>query len=256
MQSASVGSLPGSMHTYREVSMISLKAKIRKEIGRKVKNLRKKGILPAVLYGPKIKNQTLEVDLKEFEKIYKEAGENTLVSLELEGDKEKYLVLIHNPAKDPLTLTPLHVDFYQPPLHEKIEAAIPIVITGESLAVKDLGGTLIKNISEIRVKALPQSLPKEVVVDISSLKTFEDHILVKDLKFAEGVEILKGLDEIVVSVAQPEKVEEELAKPVEEKVEEVKVVEKEKKEAEEVKEEAPAPAKAPAKAAEPKETKK
>lgn len=210
--------------------MIILKAKIRKEVGRKVKNLRKKGVLPAVLYGPKIKNQPLEINLKEFEKIYKEAGENTLVSLELQDAKEKYLVLIHNPVNDSLTGSYIHVDLYQPSLEDKIEADIPVVLTGESLAVKDLGGTLIKNISEIKIKALPQSLPKEIVIDISSLKTFEDHILVKDLKFAESVEILRGVEEIVVSVAQPQKVEEELSKPIEEKVEEVKVVEKEKKE--------------------------
>jgi len=181
--------------------MFVLSAKIRKEVGKKVKNLRKKGILPAVLYGPKIKNQAVEVDLKEFEKIYKEAGENTLISLELKDNKEKYLVLIHNPAKDPLTSTPLHIDFYQPSLEEKIEADIPVVLEGESLAVKDLGGTLIKNISEIKVKAFPQNLPKEIIVNIENLKTFEDRILVKDLKAMEGVEILREPEEIVASAA-------------------------------------------------------
>ena len=228
--------------------MLTLSAKIRKEVGRKVKNLRKSGILPAVLYGPKIKNQNLEVGIKEFEKAFQEAGENTLVSLELQGGKkETYLVLIHDLVRDSLTGSPLHVDLYQPSLEEKIEASIPVVLTGDSLAVKDLGGTLIKNIAEIRVKALPQNLPKEIVIDISGLKTFEDHILVKDLKFAEGVEIIREPSDIVVSVAQPEKVEEELAKPVEEKVEEVKVVEKkEKPSEEEAKEGQPASAKAAA----------
>src|SRR3989344_3637774 len=110
MQSAGRRSLSRSMHSCREVkSMLILSAKIRKDLGKKAKALRKKGILPAVLYGPKIKNQALEVELKAFEKIYKDAGENTLISLELQGAKEKYLVLIHNPAKDPLTGLPLHV---------------------------------------------------------------------------------------------------------------------------------------------------
>lgn len=233
--------------------MITLTAKIRKETGKKVKNLRKKGALPAVLYGPKIKNQSIEIDQKEFEKVFKETGENTLVSLELQGSstsakattdkKEKYLVLIHDLVRDALTSSPLHVDLYQPSLEEKMEADIPLVLQGESLAVKDLGGTLIKNISEIKVKALPQNLPKEIIVDISGLKTFEDHILIKDLKLPENVDILRNPDEIVVSAAPPEKVEEELAKPSEEKVEEVEVVRKEKKPSEE---EASAPAKASA----------
>ena len=209
--------------------MITLTVKIRKEAGKKVKTLREKGIMPAVLYGPKVKNQSLEIDIKEFEKIYKEAGKNTLVSLELQDKKEKYLVLIHDLVRDPITSSPLHVDLYQPSLEEKIEANIPVILQGESLAVKDLGGTLIKTMSEIKIKALPQDLPKEIIIDISGLKTFEDHILIKDLKFAEGVEILRDSSDIVVSVAAPEKVEEELAKPAEDKVEEVKVVGKEKK---------------------------
>ena len=210
--------------------MITLTVKIRKEAGKKVKTLREKGIMPAVLYGPKVKNQSLEIDIKEFEKIYKEAGKNTLVSLELQDKKEKYLVLIHDLVRDPITSSPLHVDLYQPSLEEKIEADIPVILQGESLAVKDLGGTLIKTMSEIKIKALPQDLPKEIIIDISGLKTFEDHILIKDLKFAEGVEILRDSSDIVVSVAAPEKVEEELAKPAEDKVEEVKVVGREKKE--------------------------
>jgi len=208
--------------------MLSLTAKIRKTTGKKTETLRKEGILPAVLYGPKIKSQPVEVDAKEFEKVFQEAGESSL--LELQVGKDKYLVLIHELKRDPLTGYPLHVDFYQPSLEEKIEAEVPIILEGEAPAVKTLGGTLYKNIGEVRVKALPQNLPKEIRVDISNLNTFEDHIKVKDLKIAEGVEILREQEEIVVSVSPPEKVEEELEKPIEEKVEEVEKVEKEKKE--------------------------
>jgi len=209
--------------------MLSLSAKIRQTQGRKVKTLRQKGILPAVLYGPKIKNENLEVDLKEFEKIYDEAGESTLISLEVEG-KKKYLVLIHDLKREPLKNKPVHIDFYQPSLTEKIEVKIPIILEGEAEAVKNLGGTLIKNIAEVEVKALPQDLPKEIKVNVENLKTFEDNILIKDLKVGKGVEILKDLKEIVAQVTPPEKVEEELEKPIEEKVEEVEKVEKEKKE--------------------------
>ncbi len=212
--------------------MLSLSAKIRKELGKKVKALRKKGILPAILYGPKIKNLPLEIDLKEFEKVYKEARESSLISLSVKGKKEKYLVLIHGVAKDPLTGKLIHVDFYQPRLEEEVEVTIPIIFEGESRAVKDLGGTLVKNISELEVKALPQKLPHEIRVNIEKLKTFEDNILIKDLKLPEGVKILRAPEEILAFVAPLEKVEEELVKPIEEKVEEVEKV-KEKKEKEE-----------------------
>lgn len=204
--------------------MLNLAAKIRKISGKQTKNLRQKGILPAVLYGPKIKTLSLEVDSEKFEKVYQEGGESSLISLEI--DEKKFPVLIHEIQRDPLSEKILHVDFYQAPLEEKIEAKIPLVFEGESPAVKEMGGTLVKVIHELEIKAKPENLPKEIKVDISTLKTFEDTILVRDLKLSEGIEILKNPEEIVAEAKPPEKVEEELAKPVEEKVEEVEEVEK------------------------------
>jgi len=215
--------------------MLTLSVKIRKELGKKVKNLRKKGILPGVLYGPKIETRPLEIDLKEFEKIYKEAGESSLITLVIakEIDKKKFLVLIHEVKLDSLTEKPTHVDFYQPRLEEEVTAEVSLVFEGEAGAVKDLGGTLVKNISEVEVKALPQNLPHEIKVNIDRLKTFEDSILIKDLIVSKEVKILKEPKEVVVAVSPPEKVEEELEKPIEEKVEEVERVEEKKEEKEE-----------------------
>ncbi len=210
--------------------MLKLSATIRKTFGKKVKLLRQKGILPGVLYGPKIKNLSLEIDSKEFEKIYKEAGESSLISLEIKGKKGKNPVLIHEVRFNPLTDQPIHVDFFQPSLTEEIEAKVSLVFEGESLAVKDLGGTLIKNIHEVEVKALPQNLPHELKVNVGKLKTFEDNILIQDLIVPEGAKILKDPKEVVASVSPPEKVEEELEKPIEEKVEEVEKVGEEKEE--------------------------
>jgi len=214
--------------------MQTISAKIRTEVGKKAKNLRSKGILPAVLYGPKIETISLEVNEKDFEKIFQEAGESSLISLEI--DKKKFLVLIHAIEIDAISKKPIHVDFYQPRLDEEISAEVPLVFTGEAFAVKDLGGTLIKNIHEIEVKALPQNLPHEIKVNLEKLKTFQDNILIKDLIIPQGVRILKGPDEIVALISQKVKVEEELSKPVEEKVEEVGKVEEKKKEKEEAEE--------------------
>jgi len=211
--------------------MLNLPAKIRKVFGKKVKARRKRDILPGILYGPKIKTLALEIDCKEFAKVYQEAGESSLISLEIE--RKKTPVLIHEVARDPLTAKPIHVDFYQPRLEEEVEVTVPIIFEGEALAVKDLGGTLVKNISEVKVKGLAQNLPREIKVNIESLKNFEDNILIKDLPVPEGVKILGNPEEIVASVSPAEKVEEELLKPIEEKVEEVEKVEEKKKEAEE-----------------------
>jgi len=215
--------------------MLTLSTKIRKDLGKKVRSLRKKGIIPGILYGPGIKNLPLEIDLREFEKVLKEAGESSLIKLEIKEEKSKrkeFTVLIHEIERDPLTLKPIHIDFYQPKLKEEVEAMVPLIFEGEAKAVKELGGTLVKNISEVKVKALPLNLPKEIKVNIEKLKTFEDEIFVSDLKLSEGVKILKEPQEIVASVSPPEKIEEELAKPIEEKVEEVEKVEKKKEEEE------------------------
>lgn len=208
--------------------MLVLKAQKREVIGKKVKKLRQKSILPAVLYGPKIKNLSLEINLKEFNNIYKKAGESSLISLVI-NDK-KFPVLIHEVKKDPITGGSIHVDFYQPILTQEVEATVPLVFEGSSLAVKDLGATLIKEIQEVEVKALPEKLPHEIRVNIEKLKTFEDEILIKDLELPEGVKVQREPDEIIAIVVPPGKVEEELEKPIEEKVEEVKGVEKEEKE--------------------------
>lgn len=207
-------------------NMLTLKSKIRKELGKKVRKLRKQDILPAVLYGPKVKNLNLEINLKEFEKVFKQVGESSLISLEV-GEK-KFSVLIHDTKRDSLTGKLIHVDFYQPILTEKIIVTIPLVFEGQAPAVKELNGTLVREISEIEVKALAQNLPHEIKVNVETLKTFEDEILIKDLKVPEGVKIQREPDEIVALVTPPEKVEEELVKPIEEKVEEVEKVEKEK----------------------------
>ena len=210
-------------------AMLTLSAKIRKELGKKTKTLRKRGILPGVLYGPEIKEALLlELDCKAFEKAYNAAGESSLVSLEV--GKDKFLVLIHDLKMDPLEEKPIHVDFYQPKLDQEVEVTVPIIFEGEPIAIKEMGGTLVKNISELEVKTFPQKLPHEIKVDMGNLKTFEDHVLVKDLNLPEGVKILKDPEEIIASVSPPEKIEEELVKPIEEKIEEVEKVEEEKKE--------------------------
>ncbi len=227
--------------------MLTLKATIRKDLGKKVKNLRKKGLAPAVLYGPKTESLSLEINLKEFEKIYAAAGGSSLITLAIvKGEDEakasspsdnpgskNFLVLIHAIEIEAISQKPIHIDFYQPRLDEEIAANVPLAFEGESLAVKDLGGTLVKNIHEVQVKALPQNLPHEIKVNIEKLKTFEDFITVKDLILPAGVKVLKEQNEVVAQVVPPEKVEEELAKPVEEKVEEVEKVETKKPSAEE-----------------------
>jgi len=215
--------------------MVLLSAKKRNETRKKLKYLRKKDLVPAVLYGPKVKNLNLALDLKEFEKAYKEAGESSLVDLKVGGENEKFLVLIHDIQIDPVSGKIVHVDLFQPSLKEETEVTVPIVVEGSSPAVKNMEGTLVKNISEVEIKALPQKLPKEIRVNIDGLATFDDYIRVKDLQLPEGVKVLKDPEEILILVSPPEEEEEkkvvEEPKPEEgkEKKEEVEEEKKEEK---------------------------
>lgn len=190
--------------------------------------------VPGILYGPGIeKNVPLEVNLKEFIKVYEEAGESSLVSLESSEGSDKYLVLINEIQRDPLSNEVIHIDFYQPNLEKKVEVTVPLRFVGSPPAVKELGGTLVKNILEVDVKALPQALPHDIEVNVDGLLTFDDTVTIADLKVAGDVEIMKEPDEIVALVT-PIKEEKEL-EPIEENVEAVEKVEK--KEKDEVEEE-------------------
>lgn len=202
---------------------LELTVKIRKTLGKKVKSLRKKGFLPAVLYGIKDKSASLEVDYSKFEKLFSEAGESTVIKLKV-GNENKN-VLIHDFSRDPISGKFIHVDFYEVRMDKPITADVLLVFEGESSAVKEQDGILVKNISEVEVEALPADLPHEIKVDISVLNTFDDRIHVKDLKVASGVKILAEPDEVVASVTPPRS-EAELAaleEKVEEKPEEVEV---------------------------------
>lgn len=209
--------------------MIKLSAKIRKETGKKVKKLIEADMIPAVIYGPETKNGILEVKYNDFKKVFDKTGGSSLISLEVEGEKKERPVLIHDIQKDPVTGRIKHIDFYQASMKQEVEVTVPLIFEGVSLAVKDLGGTLIKEIQDIKVKALPQDLPQNIKVDISVLKTFEDEIMVKDLNIPGAVKISRKPDDVVATVVPQQKIEEDLAKPIEEKVEDVEKVEKEKK---------------------------
>ncbi|MDP3792554.1 MAG: 50S ribosomal protein L25 [bacterium] len=228
---------------------IELSADMRTVLGSKVRGLRRSGYIPAVLYGKGQESISLQVPVKEFSKVLKEAGESTLVYVNVNG--QSYPTIIHDVAKDPVKDHVIHADFYKVSLTEKIKTKVPVVFVGESAAVKDLAGIFVRNVNELEVEALPQNLPHEISVDISSLKNFGDQILVKDLDLGKDVKIEADADTILATVQEPKSQEEldaELAAPTA-GVEDVKIIEKEKKE-----EEAPAEAEATESKATPEKT--
>lgn len=180
---------------------ITILAKKRAVTGKAVSKLRKSGQLPAVVYGHNTEVTSLQIDSREFVKVFKKAGESTLVNLDIEGKKQP--VIIHDVQNHYLTGNPVHVDFFAVNMNEKLTATVQLHFVGESPAVKTLGGVLAKNLSEIEVECLPVDLPSHIEVDISTLVNFEDMIRVKDLKVSDKVEIKAGEDEMIATVTAP-----------------------------------------------------
>lgn len=171
--------------------------------------LRNEGKIPAIVYGKGIDPTPLSIDATLLNKIYHQAGESALVSLQLEGAEEK-ITLIKEPQFNPRTGELTHVDFYEVNLKEKIKAEVPLTFEGEAPALTAYEAILVTNRDHVEVECLPRDLPHELHIDISGLTEIDHAIHVKDIKTAEGVEILDDAEEIVVIVAaQKEEVEEE-----------------------------------------------
>jgi len=187
---------------------LQLKAKKRKVLGRKVKKLRKKEILPANVYGKDIKSQALKLSEKDFLEVYQKAGETGIVELKVGSSKKKRPVLIHNLQIDPVTGKPLHADFHQVDLTKKVQVEVPIEYIGESPAVEK-GGVLMQLLNEVEVEALPADLPDKFEVDLSQIEEIGQSIAVKDLKVSDKVKILvEDLEELLAKVQEPQEEEE------------------------------------------------
>ncbi len=185
---------------------IAITATKRQLAGKQVNKLRKTGQLPAVLYGYNVENQAIEISEKDFAKAFKSAGETTLINLIVDGKSQP--VLIHDVQHHYLNSRPIHVDFYAINMAEKIKVKVPLHFIGDAPAVKAMGGTLVRNLTEVEVECLPTNLPHAFEIDISSLETFENAIRVSDIKAGNNVTIMANLEEVVVTVAPPRTEEE------------------------------------------------
>jgi len=190
-----------------------LTAEKRKVTGRKIKKLRQQGILPANIYGKKIKSLAVQLPVKDFLKTYKEAGETGIIEISV-GDGEAHPVLVHNLQLHPVTSKPLHVDFHQVSLTEKVKATVPVITLGEAPAVAQKIGLLLTPVAEVEVEALPADLPENIQVDVKDLSALSQEIKVKDLKISDKITILAEPELVLVKIG--ELVSEEAKKMIEE----------------------------------------
>ncbi len=191
--------------------MLTLKAEIR-DTKTKPETVRKAGKIPAVFYGKKEASTPISIPKIDFLKVWSEAGESSVVTLETDkGPKES---LIQDVDLDPITGNPRHADFYIFEAGHKVEVELPIEFTGVSPAVKDLGGVLVKVLHELKIEAMPKDLPHNIKVDVSSLANFGDQIIAKDIILPTGVELTENTEEVVVLVSAPREEKEEETTPI------------------------------------------
>lgn len=194
--------------------------------------LRRSGAIPAVVYGAHQESTPITVQAVEFQKILKEAGEATIVSLS--GLGEPLPTLIHEVEVDPVTSAPQHVDFYAVTKGQKVKVAIPLEFIGESPAV-ELGANLVKVMHELEVEADPMNLPHNIPVDLSALAAIGDRIQAKDLKLPASVTLEVPPEEVIALVQEVVEEKEEVVAPAD-----LSSIEVEKKGKEEEAGEAPA----------------
>lgn len=186
--------------------MLKLTAQER-DVKTSAESFRKKGLLPAVFYGPKENPVAIVLNKIDFVKILREAGESTVIGLQT--SKGEIEVLVREVSYEAVRGEPIHVDFYVPEKGKTVEVSVPLVFSGVSLAIKDLGGMLVKVLHEIEIEALPKDLPHDIKVDISALVDLDSQILAQDITLPAGVTLITEPEEVVaaISVAEEEKEE-------------------------------------------------
>jgi len=189
---------------------LKLSAAKRDVLGKKNRFLRRQGITPAHLFGHSIESQALQCDTTELLKVVAHAGETRIIRLKIDGEKQSKNVFVREIQRDALGKHLLHVDFYQVKKGEKMQVAVPIVLVGESPAMKGKGRMLAHGITELNIECLPENVPPQIEVDISVLEELEQAIHVKDIVLDPEISVHADPEQLIVKVSEVQlKVEEE-----------------------------------------------
>ena len=190
---------------------MQLKAATRDLLGKRTRRLHGQGKLAAVVYGHNTKPTPLVLDRLEFQKVFLKSGRTHLVDLVVDaGRTEK--VLVREIQTHPRRLGPIHVDFYQVNLEEKITVEVPVHLVGESAAVKRGDADILQPLHSLRVECLPSDIPEAFEVDLTPLEEIESEIRISDITMPKGVTVLIDPEELVVKIIKKRemKVEEEV----------------------------------------------
>jgi len=182
------------------MEQIELQATTREMFGKKVRFLRRQGIIPIHLFGHNVESVALQCDAAQLQRVLAQAGKTRLINLKLDRAKRPRNVVVREVQRDLRTGGLLHVDFYQLRMAEKIKVDVPIVPVGEAPALKSKENTLSQELNSLTVECLPKQIPANVGVDLSPLTEAGQAIRVKDLVLDEEVTILSNPEVLVVKV--------------------------------------------------------
>ncbi|MYC07561.1 MAG: 50S ribosomal protein L25 [Chloroflexi bacterium] len=180
----------------------SLSLSQRTVTGKKVKQLRRQGILPVHMYGSGIDAQSLQGTAGELRRLLPQVGTNVPVSIEVEGSDQENICFVREVQRHPVTEDLLHIDFMRVDVTQTISAEVPITLVGSAPATQQ-GGTLLQSLTSLLVEALPMDIPVSIEADISGLDDFDKSIVVSDISVGDNVAILTDSDEFVARVAAP-----------------------------------------------------
>jgi large subunit ribosomal protein L25 len=183
--------------------------------GKKLKALRREGILPANIYGRGIDSVAVQAPKHAVQQLLRTTGRNVVIDLQVNGESKPRSVLLRSLARNPVTSEVLHLDFQQVSLTEKMHADVPLVMVGEAPAVSVFGGILLQSLDHLVVQALPADLPSHINVDVSGLTELESSVHVRELSLPPSVEVLSDIDQVVAKVAAPRVAEEKEEEAVE-----------------------------------------
>lgn len=186
---------------------MKLKAEKRSIKGKKVKQLRNEGKIPAAIYGPKRDSLDIVIDPQEAKKAFRKVGYNQIFDLEISGEKP-VKVLFKEIQMNILTDEYIHASLYEMDMNKRIVVEIPVVVEGQSKAVKSGIGFLVTPIESLAVVCLPSDIPESLVIDISSLKDINDSISVSEISLPENVEWEASISEesVLARIVPPQKV--------------------------------------------------
>lgn len=173
---------------------------MREVAGKATRRLRHQGRLPAVIYGQHATPISVELDTREFERVYARSGRTQLIDLAI-GGARPHKVLVKEVQVSPRYHTLLHVDFHQVSLRERLQVDVPVAVTGEAEPVRVGEADVLQVLHSLRVECVPTRIPEVIEVDISSLAEVDAAIRVADLRLPEGVTAVAEPDEVIVKLA-------------------------------------------------------